>query len=72
VHDGLLEVLEPVRYLARRHREQRAIAYAASMWERRSGTERRVAERRRTDAGPTGADEQRRAQRRSGRDRRRT
>ena len=69
VYDGLLEVLEPTRRLARQHREQAPASYG-SMWEQRSGRERRAGERRLFDIGPADGRERRRAQRRNGRERR--
>ena len=69
--EALLEVLDPTRRVAREHREQRhASASLGSMWDQRSGRERRDADRR-AFAGPLPAGGERRvAQRRSGRDRR--
>lgn len=71
VYDGLLEVLEPSRRMARQYRERYPAAVAGSMWDARSGRERRLADRRTSDAGPAGEVDRRRAQRRSGCDRRR-
>jgi hypothetical protein len=72
VYDGLLEVLEPSRRMARQYHERYPpSAGAGSMWDQRSGRERRLTDRRGTDAGPVLEEERRRAQRRSGADRRR-
>ena len=70
VYEGLLEVLEPSRRMARQYRERYPTTVAGSMWDQRSGRERRLADRRRTDAGPAAEADRRRAQRRSGLDRR--
>jgi hypothetical protein len=71
VYEGLLEVLEPSRRMARQYRERYPATMSGSMWDQRSGRERRLADRRRSDAGPAVEVDRRRAQRRSGRDRRR-
>ena len=71
VYEGLLEVLEPSRRMARQYRERYLTTMAGSMWDQRSGRERRLADRRATDAGPAVEVERREAQRRSGGDRRR-
>jgi hypothetical protein len=71
VYDGLLEVLEPARRVARQQREMAEAAKAAvRIREQRSGRERRAAERRKMSLGPPTGGERRRAERRSGRDRR--
>lgn len=71
VYDGLLEVLEPTRRVARQQREMAEAAKAAvRIREQRSGRERRAAERRVANLGPPGGQDRRRAERRSGRDRR--
>jgi hypothetical protein len=71
VYEGLLEVLEPARRVARQQREMAEAAKAAvRIRELRSGRERRSADRRKVSQGPPGAGERRRAERRSGRDRR--
>jgi hypothetical protein len=71
VYERLLEVLEPTRRIARQHREQRQAKTAAgSMWDQRSGHERRLGDRRKIDAWPLVPEERRRTQRRSGVDRR--
>jgi hypothetical protein len=71
-YEGLLDLLDPSRTLARRQREQADAARQAATARRveRRSQERRVRERR-TAPGPlaTGV-ERRRADRRSGRDRR--
>lgn len=71
VYDGLLEVLEPTRRVARQQREMAVAAKAAvRIREQRSGRERRAAERRKVSLGAPSAGERRRVERRSGRDRR--
>ncbi len=68
VYDGLLEVLEPARRVARQQRELADAAKAAvRVRELRSGRERRAAERRRVSVGPPGGQDRRRGERRSGR-----
>lgn len=72
VYEGLLEVLEPARRVARQQREMAEAAKAAvRIRELRSGRERRGPERRAATLGAPGSGERRRAERRSGRDRRR-
>ena len=71
VYDGLLEVLEPTRRVARQQREMADAAKAAArIREQRSGKDRRSAERRKVNLGAPAAGERRRGERRSGRDRR--
>jgi hypothetical protein len=71
VYEGLLEVLEPTRRVARQQREMADAAKAAArIREQRSGRERRAAERRKVSLGAPAAGERRRTERRSGRDRR--
>jgi hypothetical protein len=71
VYEGLLEVLEPTRRVARQQREMAEAAKAAvRIRELRSGRERRASERRTVNLGAPGSGERRRSQRRSGRDRR--
>ena len=71
VYAGLLEVLEPTRRVVREHREQRQTLRATgSMWDQRSGGERRLADRRALGGRPSDGVERRTAERRSGRDRR--
>ena len=73
VYEGLLDVLDPSRRTARLQRERAAVAAAVPVQaarERRARHERRLADRRKVDAGsPTGID-RRQNDRRSGRDRR--
>lgn len=73
VHDGLLEVLDPVRRSVRLQREMSEAARKAALTtktERRAG-ERRRTERRKANVGPPGGvGERRKGERRSGRDRR--
>jgi hypothetical protein len=71
VYDGLLEVLEPARRVARQQREMAEAAKAAvRIRELRSGRERRGSDRRKMNLGPPGEQERRRGERRTGRDRR--
>jgi hypothetical protein len=71
VYEGLLEVLEPARRVARQQREMADAAKAAArIREQRSGRERRASDRRVVNAGAPRSGERRRAERRSGRDRR--
>jgi hypothetical protein len=71
VYDGLLEVLEPTRRVARQQREMAEAAKAAvRIREQRSGRERRATERRRASVGPPAGGERRKGERRSGRERR--
>lgn len=68
---GLLEVLEPTRHLARQYREHRHRPTAAgSMWDQRSGRERRLSDRRQIGVGLPAGGERRRTERRGGHDRR--
>jgi hypothetical protein len=70
-YEGLLEVLEPTRRVVREHREgRRGSAVQSSMWEQRTGRDRRIADRRTSDRPWPTAAERRSAQRRSGQDRR--
>ena len=72
VYEGLLEVLEPARRVARQQREMADAARAAvSIREQRAGRERRASDRRKVDLGPPAGGERRRTHRRAGRDRRR-
>jgi len=69
-YQGLLEVLEPSRRTVRQQRElSEAARESVRLREKRAGAERRAAERRRVNLGPP-ADERRRTERRTGRDRR--
>jgi hypothetical protein len=71
VYDGLLEVLEPTRRLARQQREMAEAAKGAvRIREQRSGKDRRAADRRKVNLGPPSGEERRQGERRSGRDRR--
>ena len=65
-YEGLLDLLDPSRMLARKQREQAAAARqaATAIKTERRATERRAADRRRAHAGPPGP-ERRRAERRS-------
>jgi len=73
VYEGLLEVLEPTRRLARQQREMAEAAKAAvRIREQRSGRERRGTERRKVSLGAPAGVERRKRERRSGRDRRKT
>ena len=70
VYAALLEVLEPARRVRRQQREGRGPRAGGSMWDQRSGVERRVAERRTTDGAPPAGGNRRTRDRRSARDRR--
>jgi hypothetical protein len=71
VYEGLLEVLEPTRRVARQQREMAEAAKAAvRIREQRSGRERRSSERRKANVGVPSGGERRRGERRSGRERR--
>lgn len=74
-YEGLLDLLDPSRMLARRQREMAdAAKQAASVikQERRRGGDRRRTDRRMADAGPADGKERRSGtERRTGRDRRR-
>ncbi len=72
-YEGLLDLLDPSRMLARRQREMADAARraAAAVKAERRTTERRAhAERRRANLGPPAGVERRRGDRRSGTDRR--
>jgi hypothetical protein len=71
-YEGLLDMLDPPRMLARRQREMAAAAReaATAIRNERRTQDRRAAERRKVNLGPPGA-ERRRAERRTGKDRRR-
>jgi hypothetical protein len=71
-YEGLLDLLDPPRMLARRQREMAAAAREAATAIRaeRRTQDRRAAERRKANLGPPGA-ERRKVERRSGKDRRR-
>ena len=71
IYQGLLEVLEPVRRTIRQQRELTdAVRSSVTMREKRTGIERRRAERRRVNLGSPRAGERRKTQRRTARDRR--
>jgi hypothetical protein len=73
-YEGLLDLLDPSRMLARRQREMaNAAKQAASVikQERRRGGERRRGDRRAANLGPADGRERRAGERRSGRERRR-
>ena len=71
VYDGLLEVLEPTRRVTRQQREMADAAKGAvRIREQRTGRERRAGDRRRVNLGPPEGSERRRADRRTGKDRR--
>ena len=70
-YDALLEVLEPARRVVRQQREMAQSAKAAvRITEKRSGKDRRAADRRRATLGSPSGVERRKAERRSGKDRR--
>ena len=70
-YEGLLDLLDPSRLLARQQREQAEAARhaATAIKNERRAAERRAAERRKANAGPPAGVERRRAERRT-RDRR--
>jgi len=71
VYQGLLEVLEPARRTIRQQRElSEAARESVRLREKRAGRERRAVERRRVNLGPPAANERRKTERRSLRDRR--
>jgi hypothetical protein len=73
-YEGLLDLLDPSRLLARKQREQAEAARhaAAAVKAERRRLERRAADRRKTDVGPPPPlDERRKGERRAMRDRRR-
>ena len=72
-YEGLLDLLDPARLVARRQREQATAARqaAAAIKTERRRSERRAAERRKANVGPPGSERRIGAERRSGRDRRR-
>src|SRR5258705_4294933 len=70
VHQGLLEVLEPVRRTIRQQRElSETVRSAVTVREKRAGRERRSADRRRVNPGAQASVERRRTERRARRDR---
>ena len=72
VYEGLLDLLDPARVVARRQREQASAARqaASALKAERRRTERRAADRRKADLGPPGAERRTGPDRRTGRDRR--
>jgi hypothetical protein len=71
VYQGLLEVLEPARRTIRQQRElSEAARSSVSVREKRTGADRRAADRRRVNLGPPGGVERRKSERRGGRERR--
>jgi hypothetical protein len=70
-YEGLLDLLDPSRLLARKQREQAEAARhaATAIKAERRAAERRAAERRKANLGPPGGRERRAAERRA-RDRR--
>ena len=72
-YEGLLDLLDPSRLVSRRQREQAEAARqaAASLKAERRTAERRSAERRKANLGPPSGVERRKADRRTGADRRR-
>ena len=72
VYEGLLDLLDPARVVARRQREQASAARqaASALKAERRRTERLAADRRKADLGPPGAERRTGPDRRSGRDRR--
>lgn len=71
-YEGLLDLLDPSRLLARKQREQAEAARqaAAALKAERRTAERRAADRRKANHGPPGA-ERRKSERRTGERRRR-
>jgi hypothetical protein len=71
-YEGLLDLLDPSRLLARRQREQASAARqaAAAIKAERRRIERRQADRRRVNFGPPGPERRSGVDRRTGRDRR--
>ena len=71
IYQGLLEVLEPARRTIRQQRElSEATRTPVTLREKRAGRERRGTDRRRVNLGAPAGVERRKAERRSGRDRR--
>lgn len=73
-YEGLLDLLDPSRLLARKQREQADAARQAATAirnERRSAERRAAADRRKADLGPPRGVERRKAERRTIKDRRR-
>lgn len=65
-YEGLLDLLDPSRLLARKQREQAEAARhaATAIKNERRAAERRAAERRKQNLGPPGGEERRREERR--------
>src|SRR3954469_7231882 len=71
VYQGLLEVLEPQRRAIRQQRElSDAARSSVTMREKRTGRERRRADRRRVNLGSPTGEERRKTDRRAGNERR--
>ena len=73
-YEGLLDLLDPSRLLARKQRQMADAARQAAMAvknERRTMERRVSGDRRKADAGPPSGADRRRGERRSGADRRR-
>ena len=70
LHEGLLDVLDPTRRVARQQRELSRPTGAARVAERRATDRRTGVERRQKDIGVPEIFDRRKAERRSGRDRR--
>jgi hypothetical protein len=72
-YEGLLDLLDPARIMARKQREMAAAARqaATAIRNERRSRDRRLNDRRRAQAGPPPTGERRRQERRSGADRRR-
>ena len=71
VHQGLLEVLEPVRRTIRQQRElSDAVRSTVTVREKRTGRDRRGTNRRRVNLGAQTGVERRKTERRAARDRR--
>jgi hypothetical protein len=71
-YEGLLDLLDPARVIARRQREQASAARqaASAIKAERRQTERRTNDRRKVHLGPPGPERRSGLDRRSGRDRR--
>ena len=72
-YEGLLDLLDPARIMARKQREMAAAARqaATAIRNERRSRDRRLNDRRRAQAGPPPTGERRHQERRSGADRRR-
>jgi hypothetical protein len=71
-YEGLLDLLDPARVIARRQREQASAARqaAAAIKAERRRSERRTGDRRKLHLGPPGPERRTGGDRRSGKDRR--